>query len=60
MDEAMKYAMQDRDLRRRAAEGDAMAQTLLRDEDPPSPAMRDPNLAPMRMDGMGAGPSMAE
>lgn len=53
MDEAMLYAQQDRDLRRRAEQGDAMSNTLLRDEDPPSPAMRDPK---MRMDGMGAGP----
>ena len=59
MDEAMLYATQDRDLRRRAAEGDAMANAIL-NEDVPSPPMRDPNLALMRMDGMGAGPRMTE
>tara|TARA_R110000796_G_scaffold252212_1_gene385627 strand:+ start:404 stop:736 length:333 start_codon:yes stop_codon:yes gene_type:complete len=55
-------AQQEADLRRRAAEGDAMANTLLSGEDPPSPPMRDPfaNLAPMRMDGMGAGPKTTE
>ena len=56
MGEAMRYAEQDRDIRRRAEQGDAMANTLLSGEEPPSPPMRDPNLAPMRMDGMGAGP----
>jgi len=65
MDEAMRYAQQDRDLRRRAAEGDAMANTLLRREDPPSPQEMDPldNVAEMprmRMDGMGAGPKTTE
>ncbi len=59
MDEAMRYAMQDRDMRRAAEQGDAMANTLLRGEDPPSPQEMDPvDLPParMRMDGMGAGP----
>jgi hypothetical protein len=59
MGEAMKYAEQDRDLRRRAEQGDAMANTLLRGEDPPSPQETDPNMEAMpamRMDGMGAGP----
>jgi len=73
MDEAMRYAEQDRDMRRRAEQGDAMARTLVRGEDPPSPQEMDPPLmiterekaemralmgrpAPMRMDGMGAGP----
>ena len=61
MDEAMLYAMQDRDLRRRAAEGDAMANTLLRGEDPPSPQEPPEEvLRAMRMDGMGAGPRMTE
>lgn len=61
MGEAMKYAEQDRDLRRRAEQGDAMANTLLRGEDPPSPQEMDPNMEAMtampamRMDGMGAG-----
>jgi len=44
MGEAMRYAEQDRDLRRRAEQGDAMASTLLRGEDPPSPQEMDPAL----------------
>ena len=34
MDEAMLYATQDRDLRRRAAEGDAMANAILNEDVP--------------------------
>ena len=82
MDEAMLYAQQDRDMRRDAQRGDAMANTLLRGEDPPSPQEMAPALmgeeaamdavqnatankkamsfVPMRMDGMGAGPSPQE
>ena len=45
MDEAMRYAEQDRDMRRRAEQGDAMARTLVRGEDPPSPQEMDPPLA---------------
>ena len=61
MDEAMRYATQDRDMRRRADQGDAMALTLLRGEDPPSPQEMDPEMMrKMRMDGMGAGPRPTE
>lgn len=64
---AMKYAedqarasQQDQDLARRAAEGDAMANAILRDE-VPSPREFDPeDMPPMRMDGMGAGPMPLE
>ena len=45
MDEAMRYAEQDRDMRRRAEQGDEMARTLVRGEDPPSPQEMDPPLA---------------
>jgi len=47
MGEAMRYAEQDRDIRRRAEQGDAMANTLLRGEDPPSPQEMPPQEMPM-------------
>jgi len=60
MDEAMRYARQDRDLRRDAQRGNAMANAILND-DVPSPQEMDPADMPrMRMDGMGAGPRMTE
>lgn len=54
MGEAMRYAEQDRDLRRRAEQGDAMANAIL-NEDVPSPEMRDPNTAELRA-AMGVTP----
>ena len=48
MDEAMRYAEQDRDLRRQAEQGDAMANTLLRGEDPPSPQEMPPEMRTIR------------
>ena len=51
MDEAMRYAEQDRDLRRDAQRGDAMANAIL-NNNVPSPQ----EMPAMRMDGMGAGP----
>jgi len=82
MAEAMAYAQQqaqrqkiqakaEADLRRRAAEGDAMSNAILSGGPVPSPREMDPldNVAEMppmppmprmRMDGMGAGPRTAE